>query len=91
MEGFGARDAAVVFEVGFVPHQHDGHGRVVVFHVCDLLAQLGEFGEGGGRGDAEDEEEALGVAHVHFSARGLVRMRRLGGLGVRVLVGDLPY
>lgn len=67
LEGFGAGDAAVVFEVGFVADEHDGDGWVVVLHVRDLLAELAEFGEGGGAGDAEDEEEALGVAHVHFS------------------------
>ena len=67
LEGFCARDPPVVFEVCFVSYEDDGDRGVVVLHVRYLFAELAEFGEAGGAGDGEDEEEALGVAHVHFS------------------------
>lgn len=54
LEGFGAGDAAVVFEIGFVADEDDWDGRVVVFHMCDLFAEFAEFGEGGCGGYAED-------------------------------------
>ena len=89
LEGLGARDAAVVFEVGLVADEHDGDGRVVILHVRDLLAQLAELRERGGGCDAEDEEEALGVAHVHFSVR--VVELAIAGLGRGEVFGYVPY
>lgn len=38
LEGFGARDAPVVFEVRFVADQNYGDRWVVVLHVYDLFA-----------------------------------------------------
>jgi hypothetical protein len=44
--------------------------------VHDLFPELGELLEGGERGDAEDEEEALSFSHVQFSIVDTVRRRR---------------
>jgi hypothetical protein len=66
LEGAGARDGAVVFQVGLVADQHDGHG-LGVFNAHDLVAQGVQFVQAVERGDGEDEKEALAGFHVEFA------------------------
>lgn len=66
MEGFGAGDGAVFFEVRFVADDDEGD-EGIVFDADDLVAEFVEFGKGGQGGYAEDEEEALAGLHVEFS------------------------
>lgn len=62
--------AAVVFEIRFVAYEHNRHVRVVL-DVDDLFAEFGEFLQGGEGSDGENEQEALGFAHVEFSKQRL--------------------
>ena len=66
MEGLGAGDGAIFFKVGFIADDDKGDKRVIL-DSNDLVAEFVEFGEGGQRGDAEDEEEALTGFHIEFS------------------------
>ena len=66
MEGAGAGDGTVFFEVGFVANNDKGNVGIV-FDANDLVAEFVEFGEGGQGGYAEDEKEALAGLHVEFS------------------------
>jgi hypothetical protein len=76
---------AIFLQVGFVPDEDDGE-RGIVFGADDLLAELDEFAEGGGRGDAEDEKEALSQSHVHVSVGGLVSTMRRASRRIQYLM-----
>lgn len=55
--------------------------RVAALDLDDLLAELAQLFEGGHGGDAEDEQEAVGVAHVELAHRGeLFGTRRIHDL-----------
>lgn len=69
IKGTGAGDGTVFFEVALVADKHYGYRRVI-FDADNLVAQLGEFVEGGKGSDAEYEEEALAGLHVEFSHGG---------------------
>lgn len=66
MEGAGAGDGAVFFEVGFIA-DNDERDEGVVFDADDLVAEFVKLSEGGQGGYAEDEKEALARFHVEFS------------------------
>ena len=66
MEGAGAGDGTIFFEVGFVADDDKGD-EGVVFDADDLVAEFVKFGEGGQGGYAEDKKEALAGLHVEFS------------------------
>ena len=74
LEGAVPVDGAVIVEVRFVTHDHDGD-QGVVFDADDLVAQFLQFGEGGEGGYGEDEEETLAGFHVEFAHRGCERER----------------
>ena len=57
-EGARARDGPVFFEIALVADDDERHERVV-FDPHDLVAEFLQFDQGGERGYAEDEEEAL--------------------------------
>lgn len=52
------RDRPVFFQVGLVAHNDEGNSRII-FYANNLVAEFVQFGQGGERGDGEDEEEAL--------------------------------
>lgn len=57
----------------------------MLFDVEELGVEVLEFAEGGGGGDAEDEQEAFAGFHVEFSGdgEGLVSLLYLGRVGDR--------
>lgn len=59
------RHCPVFFQIGFIADDDEGDAGVV-FDPHDLIPELVQFGEGGERCDAKDEEEALAGFHVKF-------------------------